>query len=309
MFNLDQRGQRCLPRIQRIGAYGQIGHPLRPPGMQVHGAPHARGDVARPPVPAEMVGGLAYEVAHHRIAWLIAIRRGIVARDPVWHRLHLRQQRGDGRTENNAQRVALRLQSPFHTRPPCAMRVVGAQQGRSVEFHLGEGVEAFEHQLGVRPGEGRGRDVERGPILPVGQADPLQLRLGRADVRIRDQPLRQQIGMHASGHLRWAPCGRFGMRCGLRTTGQQAEFPACIQCPGQGGHAEQQGQRAQQEQRKRALQSHQVPLRVDGCRRVPPCVGGRHSCVQLTNTGEHRLQPGCTGWDQAWGARTTLSTS
>ncbi len=95
LLHLQQHRQLRLLRAQCIGTHGKIGQAVRVPGLQVDPAPDPGGDITRAPVPAEVVGRLAREVADHRLLRLIAIGRRVIASDLVRHCLHARQQRAD----------------------------------------------------------------------------------------------------------------------------------------------------------------------------------------------------------------------
>ncbi|MNV76314.1 hypothetical protein D3C71_1696560 [compost metagenome] len=103
------------------------------------------------------------------------------------------------------------------------MAVVGLQQRLAVEGDGGEGIQAFERQLGVRARQGRRIHIESCAVLPVGQADPLQPGFRRTHVRIGNLPLRQQIGMHRAGHLCGTPLGQLRVGRKLGIAGQEAE--------------------------------------------------------------------------------------
>ncbi len=142
------------------------------------------------------------------------------------HRLHPGQQLRDRRSQHDAQLVAGFAQPALHRHAPGAEEVVRVQDLLAVEEDLGEGVEAFEHEVVARVVEHLARRRERRAVFPVGQADPLQARFGRADVGIRDQAMRQQVGVDGAGDARQAPGRGFRMRSRLRVAGDQAEFPA-----------------------------------------------------------------------------------
>ncbi len=84
------------------------------------------------------------------------------------------------------------------------------QHARAVDRHLGVGVEPLEHDLDVVAPQQRGVGVDRGPVLPVGVLDPLQLLLVRADERIGDLPGAQEIGVDAARNDRRDPVAEPG---------------------------------------------------------------------------------------------------
>jgi hypothetical protein len=146
----------------------------------------------------------------------------------VRHRRYRRQQLRDRRTEYDAQLVALRAQLALHGQAPGAEGVVGVEQFDAVQPDFGVGVQAFEYQVAARGLQCGARGVEARAVLPVGQAYPLQPGFGRAHVRVGNQPVREQVGMHRARHRRRAPWRRLGMRGQLRVAGHEAEGPALV---------------------------------------------------------------------------------
>ena len=71
----------------------------------------------------------------------------------------------------------------------------------------------------------RGVHVQRRPVLPIGQADPLQLRLMRAGKRIDDQSVAQQVGLHCGGNSGGVPLLRIGVRGRVRSGGGKPKLP------------------------------------------------------------------------------------
>ena len=206
----------------------QVGDAQRVPALQANGPPDAGRHVARAPVPAVVVAGLAHEVRRHRVGRLVAVGRGVIARELVRHRLDLRQQRGDRRMQHDAQLVAARAQPDLDRNAPGPEGVVGAQQLRAVQVDVGERVETVEDEVAARARERGGRRIEVRAVLPVGEAYPLQARFGRADIGVGDQVAGEQVGVHGAGHLRRVPRRRLWVRCGLRGVGQHTEGPALV---------------------------------------------------------------------------------
>ena len=132
LLHSQQHGQLRLLRAQCIRAHRKIGQAVRVPSLQIDSAPDAGGDIARTPVPAEVVGRLAREVADHRVLRLIAIRRRVVASDLVRHCLHARQQGADRRTEHDLQFIVARTEAAFDP----ARHVRCALSARSSGFPL-----------------------------------------------------------------------------------------------------------------------------------------------------------------------------
>jgi hypothetical protein len=111
---------------------------------------------------------------------------------------------------------------------PGAKRIVRIEQLDAVEPDFGKGVESGEHQLAARALQHRARHVEGGAVFPVGQANPLQTRFGHADIRIGNQAVGQQVGVHGARHGGRAPWDEVGMRIFTRVARQQVEAPAAV---------------------------------------------------------------------------------
>jgi hypothetical protein len=72
------------------------------------------------------------------------------------------------------------------------------------------------------------RRIEARAVFPIGQADPLQAGFRVTDIRIGNQPVRVQVGMHRARHLGGTPGCRFSMRGQLRAAGRKPEGPALV---------------------------------------------------------------------------------
>jgi hypothetical protein len=130
--------------------------------------------------------------------------------------------------QHDAQFIALRAQLALHRQAPGTEGVVGLDQLVAVQPDLGEGIEPFEHQVAAGGPQGMGRRVEARAVFPVRQADPLQAGLGRGHIRIGDELVREQVGMHRARHRGRAPGCRFRMRTALGIAGQETEGPALV---------------------------------------------------------------------------------
>ncbi len=119
-------------------------------------------------------------------------------------------------------------QAACHRHAPGAKRIVRIEQLDAVEPDFGKGVESGEYQLAARALQHGARHVEGGAVFPVGQADPLQARFGRADIRIGNQAVGQQVGVHGARHRGRAPRHEVGMRRFTRVARQQVEAPAPV---------------------------------------------------------------------------------
>jgi hypothetical protein len=71
-----------------------------------------------------------------------------------------------------------------------------------------------------------GVHVHGRPVLPVGQPDPLQLRLVRAGKWIDDQSIAQQVGLHGGRDGCRVPLLGVGVRGGIWSGGRKAKLPA-----------------------------------------------------------------------------------
>ncbi len=219
-LDLDLRGQCGLIGADAVLRDMQIGDAQRVPAFQTHRFPDAGGDIARSPIPAVVITGLAREVLRHRIFRLVAVRRRVVARELERHRLHRRQQARDRRMQDDAQFVAARLELALRGQAPGAEHIVGRGDFPAVEVDVGKRVEAVENEILMRELQRRRIDVERRAVFPIGQPDPLQFRLVRADVGVDDRAVGQQIGVDIARHRRVLP-GRGGrMRAGRRARGE-----------------------------------------------------------------------------------------
>ncbi len=113
--------------------------------------------------------------------------------------------------------------------PPATKHVVGRDQLLAVQINVGKGIQAIQHQLDVLARQRGMVDIEGRSILPVRQADPLDLRLVIAVERIDDQLCRHQIGLHRPRYRSELPQSGFRVNRGMTVAGSEAELPAVVQ--------------------------------------------------------------------------------
>ena len=143
--------QLCGLAVQLVLEHLHVVEPRCVPGLQRHRPPDAAGDEARAPVPAVVVGRLARPHADHLLA--LVVGGGQLVAELVVGRLDLR----DRRREAHENVVVARLEVAFHVGAPAPEHVVGGQHRRAVHEHLGERVEAGEHQLDALARQRRAR--------------------------------------------------------------------------------------------------------------------------------------------------------
>ena len=183
---------------------------------------------SRPPVPAEVVRRLADIRLYRRRLRIDRMSRTRI-RQMIRKRVDCRLHLGDRRDENDPQRIRARLQQFLRRQPPSAKHVVGVQHFLLIQIDGRKGVQPLEDQIGIRMRQLRGRQLKRGPVLPVRLADPLQRKLVVTFERFRNQSVRQQIGLHRSRHGRGAPCSCIRAMCRNTLRGDLMKLPPAIQ--------------------------------------------------------------------------------
>ena len=166
---------------------GQTG---RAPAFDARFAPDAGGDEVGPPVPAVVAGHLADRVERVGI--------GVNSRLLLQARLLGGGQLG-GEVDDQ-----LGLSPPHEVsdiEPVCAVLVARGAEDAVAQPDLGNGVQPVEDQLDVLPVLWRGGG-ERRRIPPARPPDPLQGRLVLVEVRVGDQPGREQVGVDGAGDRR-----------------------------------------------------------------------------------------------------------
>jgi hypothetical protein len=91
-----------------------------------------------------------------------------------------------------------------------------------IEVDVGKRIQSFKNQVGMFVRERGGIQLKCGLILPVSQADPLEMELIISIKRVGDETAVQQVGLNHARNLRGMPF--FGV--GPIGVGYGAKLPA-----------------------------------------------------------------------------------
>lgn len=97
----------------------------------------------------------------------------------------------------------------FCVHAPAPEHVVGMEEGGAVEGDGGEGVDAVEDEFYMLAGQCGGVDVEMGLVLPVVEADPLNLCFLVTVEGVGDDASGDEVGLYGAGDVCGQPGGCF----------------------------------------------------------------------------------------------------
>ena len=179
------------------------------PTLEADIAPDPGGDQPRAPVPPELA--LLFPDDRAAADRVVDVARPVPGpvRPDVRHRA----------VKKDCQLVPALAKEPGDVPPVAEEHVLRAADLPAVEADRRDRVESVRHEFHhLVPAQRRGKR-ERGAVLPVAVRDPLHVQLVRAPEWVWDQPVPEQVAMHAARHLRLAPAGA------LRGV---AKVPACL---------------------------------------------------------------------------------
>jgi len=171
--------------------------PEAAPGFDQRRSPDAARDEPRSPIPAVMK--LRFARIHRELDVSLVVRAESM--QPVRGALVLGQRLGEHVAEPDDECISFFLEQWFAGDSPIAEHVVRGQDGRTVKRHGGVGIQSSKHQFHVRLFQKIRRQIKGRLINPVLLANPLELLFVGAEKGIGDQPVSQEIDMHAPRHL------------------------------------------------------------------------------------------------------------
>ena len=173
------------------GEHGDVGDAGGVPAPQSDGLPDAGRDEPWPPVPAEVAGHLAHKV--------VGVALDV---DPLAD--ESRHERGvlQHGCEGDLNDVRPGLEEVPDAEDVAAVHVHGAADQRAVAEDFGDGVEAVAQELAVVGLQflGVSGQLEFSTVGPGLLAHPVLVGLRVTEVRVIDQALCQQVGVHNTGH-------------------------------------------------------------------------------------------------------------
>jgi hypothetical protein len=107
--------------------------------------------------------------------------------------------------KHDSERVWSWLQEHFSGNSPAAEHVVCVQNRMFVQIDIRKGIQAIKNHINVVMRERSRVHLKCCSILPVGQADPLQMELIILIEGIGNQAAAQQVGLHYARNLRGMP--------------------------------------------------------------------------------------------------------
>ena len=140
------------------------GNPVAAPSLKAHGLANAAGHQPGTPVPTELALLLANAItaAHWIIEFLGMEIRPLRAN--VFHRAPKADLKG----------VPPPAQHPLNRQAIPLKHVLRAEDGRAVQHHRGDGVQALEDKVDVRAAKQFRPDGEHAAVVPIRLLDPLQ---------------------------------------------------------------------------------------------------------------------------------------
>src|SRR5271165_3354132 len=125
----------------------------------------------------------------------------------------------------DTERIGTRLQQRFRWNAPAAEHIVSFENRLIIEIDIGKSIQPLENQIEVLMPERDGINLKSRLILPIGQANPLQMKLVVPIERIEDELAIQQIRLHHARNLRGVPLFDIGSLSACHS----AKLPAGIQ--------------------------------------------------------------------------------
>src|ERR1019366_2880263 len=174
----------------------KVGDACFVPHLQPHRPPYAFSNKLGRPVPAKLIGRVAHVLTDRKDTLASIECLEASSRKNVWKSRHDRHQLVDGRVEEHSHHVVSGLEQRLYLRTPGAKHIVRVQKRVAVERDIGKRIQPIKDQIYVLAPERCCVNEELCPILPIREANPLQLLLVVTEEWVGDETRMEQVSLH-----------------------------------------------------------------------------------------------------------------